>query len=295
MHLGLHAHVGQIVGGVQAVLVLTAHDEVLEQTVTGKALGGGGVADLVQVVELDPDAVEQLLGGLVGDLACVKVGLEEGVHVLVEAAGGDGVTRGLHLHELLDEPEALACLVEGTGRLGGHAVAGLGNGEQLGLAVGIGAVGSLGQRQIGITAGIGNDSLTALDDRFQEVTAGCVVALAAGQLGKLCLAFLDVGLETPIDDTLVVNVDVTDTVVEVVTHGENAVVHEDVQHLGVHVGGGEIADGLALPVGVDSLQTANGIRGDVEGIGLTGGDGLVLGREPLVGELGEGLAATGGY
>ena len=81
---------------------------------------------------------------------------------------------------------------------------------------------------------------------------------------------------------------------EVVTHGEDAVVHEDVQHLGIHVGGGEIADGLALPVGVNGLQTADGVGGDVEGIGLAGGDGLILGGEPLVGELGEGLTAAGG-
>ena len=295
VHLGLHAHVGQIVGGVQTVLVLTAHDEVLEQAVTGEALGGGGVTDLVQIVELDPDAVKQLLGGLVGDLTGIQISLEEGVHILVEAAGGDGVTRGLHLHELLDEPEALACLVEGAGGLGGDAVAGLGDGQQLGLAVGVGAVGGLGQSQIRVAAGVGDDTLTALDDGLQEVAAGGVVALTAGELGQLCLALLDVGLQTLVDDPLVVDVDVAHAVVEVVTDRENAVVQEDVQNLGVHVGGGEIADGLALPVGVNRLQTADGVGGDVEGIGLTGGDGLVLGREPLEGELGEGLTAAGSH
>ena len=294
VHLRLHAHVGQIVGGVQTVLVLTAHDEILEQTVTGKALGGGGVTHLVQIVELDPDAVQQLLGGLIGDLAGVQIGLEEGIHVLVEAAGGDGVTRGLHLHELLDEPEALASLVEGAGGLGGNMIAGLGDGQQLGLAVGIGAVGGEGQSQIRVAAGVGDDGLTALDDGLPEVALLGVVALTAGEGGQLSLALLDVGLKTAVDDLLVVDVDVANAVEEVVTHGEDAVVHEDVQHLGIHVGGGEIADGLALPVGVNGLQTADGVGGDVEGIGLAGGDGLILGGEPLVGELGEGLTAAGG-
>ena len=295
VHLRLHAHVGQIVGGVEAMLVLTTHDEVLEQTVACKALGGSGITHLVQVVELDPNAVQKLLGRLVGDLACVQIGLEEGIHVLVEAAGGDGVTRGLHLHELLDEPEALTSLMEGAGSLGGNAVAGLGNGEQLGFAIRISALGGLSQCQVGVAAGVSNDSLTALNDSLQEALALSVVTLTAGQLGQLCLAFLNVGLQTLVNDLLVVDVDVANAVEEVVANGKNAVVHEHVQHLGIHVGGGQIADGSALPVGVNVLKTADGIGGDVEGISLTGSDGLVLGRKPLIGELGEGLATAGSH
>ena len=205
------------------------------------------------------------------------------------------MTRGLHLHELLDEPEALAGLVEGAGSLGGNAVAGLGNGEQLGLAVGISTLGGLSQCQVGVAAGVGDDGLTALDDSLQEALALGVVALTAGQLGDLSLALLNVGLQTAVNDLLVVDVDVTNAVEEVVTDGKDAVVHENVQHLGVHVGGGQIADGLALPVGVYVFQTADGVGGNVEGIGLTGSDGLVLGREPLVGELGEGLTTAGSH
>ena len=205
------------------------------------------------------------------------------------------MTGGLHLHELLDEPEALACLVEGAGGLGGNVIAGLGNGEQLSLAVGIGAVGGLSQSQVGVAAGVGDDSLAALNDGLQESLAGGVVALTAGQLGDLSAALLDVGLETAVDHLLIVDVDVANAVEEVVADGENAVVHEDVQHLGIHVGGGQIADGLALPVGVNVLKTADGVGGDVEGVSLTGGNGLVLGRKPLEGELGEGLATAGSH
>ena len=53
-----HAHIGKVVGDILAVLVLTAHNQVLEQRIPGKALGRGCVTHLVEIIEFDPDAIQ---------------------------------------------------------------------------------------------------------------------------------------------------------------------------------------------------------------------------------------------
>ena len=53
-----HAHIGKVVGDILAVLVLTAHNQVLEQRIPGKALCRGCVTHLVEIIEFDPDAIQ---------------------------------------------------------------------------------------------------------------------------------------------------------------------------------------------------------------------------------------------
>ena len=141
---------------------------------------------------------------------------------------------------------------------------------------------------------VGDDSLTAFNDSLVELLLLLILAVTDVKLAHRCLCFGDHALKTLIDDLRVVHVDVADTVVEVVAYGEDTVVEEHVKHLRIHTCGGKVADGLALPVGVNLLQAFNSVLRNIEGIGLARGDRVELGLQPLEGVLGEGLAATGG-
>ena len=63
----LQTHEGEVVGHVQPFLVLTADDQVLEQAVTGEAFRRSRSPNLVEIVELDPYAIDQLLREFGGD------------------------------------------------------------------------------------------------------------------------------------------------------------------------------------------------------------------------------------
>ena len=291
--LCLHAHEGQLVGHVVAKLVLTANDQILEHTVTCKALCGSGVTHLVEVIELDPDAVQQLLSGFKSFNTLVKVVLEPGIHVTVKGAGRDRVAGGFQLHDLLYEPECLTSLVEASCRLTGNLRASLGNAEQL-LLADTGCFCGHVICKLSISVTVSGNSMCALDYGFKEVLAGQVIALAHIKLSHFLLGLAGNAFHTDQNDLFIVHVNVADAVVEIVTDRENAVIHKDIQAFGVHVGGGQVADRLAVPVGVHLFQSCHGFGRDVEGVSLTGCDSLVLGAQPLKGVLGVGLTATGG-
>ena len=123
MHRRLKAHIGKVVGRVHSVYILTADDEVLEHSVARKAVSRCRISYLVYVVELDPNAVDELLRRFGCDKPPVDVLLVVGVHILVEAPGGDRVSARLHLQKELNEPEGLASLVEALSTELGHPCA----------------------------------------------------------------------------------------------------------------------------------------------------------------------------
>ena len=292
VQLSLQAHIGQLVGDIHALLVLSADNQVLEQTVACKTLGGGGIAHLIQVIQLDPDAIQQFLRLFQRQGAIVHPLPEQGVHILIEASGRNGVPAGLQLQQLLDKPERLARLVEITRRMGRDVVAGIRNLEQLCLAHRVGTLCRLAQGEVGIAAGIRLHRLTAFDDSFKEVAAGDVIALPAIQPGKSLPALPDDRIQSLLNNASVIDVDVTHTVIEVVADRENAVVQEHIQHRRIHIGGGKVTGGSALPVGVHRLQAAHGVGRDIEGVCLARGDRIVLLLQPLIGILRIGLTAA---
>ena len=292
--LCLHAHEGQLVGDVVAVLILTADDQVLEHAVACKALCTCCVAALVEVIELDPDAVQQLLCGFKRLDTAVDIVLEPRIHVTVKGTGGDGVSAGFQLQNLLYEPECLASLVEASCGLTGYLRARLRDAEQLILAHALCLCRHV-VSQLGISVTVSGDSLRAFNNSLQEVLAGQVIALTHIKLSHFLLCLTDDALHTKGNDLFVIDTNVTDAVVEVVTDRENAVIHKDIQALGVHVSGSEVADRLAVPVRMYLFKSCYGFGRNVERVSLTGCNSIVLGTQPLEGILGVSLTTTGRY
>ena len=123
VHRRFNAHKGEVVGGIQTIGILTAANEVLEHTVAGKTLRRGGIAAFVQIIEFDPDTIDQFLCGFHREFAAFDIRFIIREHILVEATGRNGVAGGLHLDELLHKPEGLARFVETRRTVGRHTVA----------------------------------------------------------------------------------------------------------------------------------------------------------------------------
>lgn len=293
MHRRLDAHEGEVVGDVVALGVLTAGNEVLEEAVPGEPLGGILVADLVEVVELDPDAVEQLLSGFPRDLPGVEVGLIVRIDVLVEPSGRDRMPGGFRLEEHLYEPEGLARLVEGGRGLFGHPRADLRNARELGTPRRVGLPPGQLAREDGIAPAVFARGLAAENDRLKEADAGGVVGVAEAAFRELSRRAVADAREADLQNLLVFDGEVPDAVVEVVAGGENVVLHGG-ERLGGHVGGGQLAGRPALPVGQDLPQPPLGLVGDVKGVGGAFFHRVELLFKPFPRVLGEDLAAARG-
>ena len=105
MHRRLDAHEGQVIGHVNALLVLSSGDQVLEQAIACKSFCRCSVTALVQVVQFHPDAVHQFLSKFTCQLAAVQILLIIRIHVLVKSSRRNGVPAGFDLQKLLYKPE----------------------------------------------------------------------------------------------------------------------------------------------------------------------------------------------
>jgi hypothetical protein len=204
------------------------------------------------------------------------------------------VTAGFALKKLLNEPEGLASLIEISRRLCGNSVTAFCDLEKLCLTGTVGAALRFLKSQVGIAASISDDRFAAFDHGLKEVLAAEIVSVTDVELGESLTGLSHNALKTLVKNLGVVNVDVTDTVVEVVTYGEHSVIQEDVENFGIHRLCRKIAYGLALPVRIYLLKSFNGGGGYIERVGLTGSDRVVFFFEPLEGVFGEGLASAGG-
>ena len=81
------AHIRKVICRITTVSRLTADNQVLEKSIACKALCGSGIAYLIQIIQLHPDAVNQLLRLFLGDFAFLKVATVVRIHILVEATG----------------------------------------------------------------------------------------------------------------------------------------------------------------------------------------------------------------
>ena len=289
---GGDTHKGKVVGDIAPVPVLASHYQVLEQAVPCKALRTGGVPAFVQVIELHPQAVQKLLGLLSGKPPLLQVLFIVRVHVLVKPSRGDGMPAGLQLQQLLHKPEALAGLIKGRGPPGRDAPAVGGNLRKLLPPDGIRAGSRLLLRQIRIPGSIADHRLAAENHRLQELGPGTVVLIPGITFFKLLLNLGDNALVAHGQNFLVLHRHMAYAVVKVVA-GSKYIVVDGLPGLLRHKGGGQLAGGSALPVGVGLPQLRLGPVGYVERIRAAGGNGLKFRLQPFVGKLRVGLAAPG--
>ena len=293
MHRRLNTHIGEVIRCIKTVNVLTADDKVLEHTVACKSVRGCRIPDLVYIVELNPYAVDKLLCLLTGDDARIDILLVVRIHILVEATGGDGVTRGLNLQKQLNKPEGLACLVEALCTEFGHTCAVSCDFFKLRAAVLTLLCLCHISCKARVSARVFDNRLTALDNRGEEVHTADVIGVGYIKLihRRLCL-----GNDTAVADfqnLAVVNTDVTDTVVEVVTGGKHRVLRERVIRLGRHICLRKVRAGLTVPPWVDGAKDRLVLLADIEGVCRTGCHCIKLCLKPFVGILGEHLTAAG--
>ena len=108
----LNAHKGQIVGHIFSIFVLTAYDQVLEKAVAGKSLCGCCITTFVQVIQFNPDTVEQFLCKFSGQHAFIQIRFIIRIHILVKTSRRNRMPTGFHLKKLLYKPEGLTSLIE---------------------------------------------------------------------------------------------------------------------------------------------------------------------------------------
>ena len=83
-----------------------------------------------------------------------------------------------------------------------------------------------------------------------------------------------------------------DAVIEIVARGEYIINGERLVGVLIHQSARKVAVRLALPIGVDFLQTRLCLLGDIEGIRLSRSDGIEFRFKPLVRILGKNLTAA---
>ena len=290
---GGHRHEGQIVGGVHAVFILSARNEVLEQAVARKALGRCRIATLVEVIELDPYAIHQLLRILATHPTRIQILFIIRIHILVKSSGRDRMSAGLDLQQHLYKPKGLARLAEAFRTVLGNATARRRNVKQLALSRkrNLGLCHGLSQRRI--ASCISDGCLTAHDHRTKEVTLLGVMTVARRQSGQRILGFLDDAAVANRQDLLVVGGQVTDSVVKVIAGRENVVRHGKLGLIG-HIGGRQLACGSSLPILIHLGEGRLGGIRDVEGIRRAMLYRIKFRLQPLKGILGKYLTSAGG-
>ena len=291
VHSRIDAHEGNVVGRIDAVCVLTACDEVLEEAVACKALCGSGVTAFVEVVELDPNAVHQLLREFTGDRLFLQILLEVRIHVLVKTTGRDRVTAGFHLQKHLDKPEGLTSLVEVSRAEFGNAFAVESNATKLSLSFEILTTVRHCVRKLCVALRVGDDRLTADDNGVEEMMALCVIAVAEIQLRESRLRFLDDTAVAHAQYLSVINGNVSDAVVEIVARRKN-IVRDRGERLGSHIGGRKITCGLALPIFMHFSQSSLCLLGNVEGVRSACFDSIEFCLQPFKRIFREGLTAA---
>ena len=110
---GPQAEVGQLVGGILAVLIQAPHVQVGIAVIAAKDVGHLGGLEPYVGRHLDVQLLNQLHGLLRGEDALFHVRLVVGVHVLVKTGPGNGGACPLYEEEEADSPGRLAGVIEG--------------------------------------------------------------------------------------------------------------------------------------------------------------------------------------
>ncbi len=160
--------IGQIVGDVLAVFIRAADGDRLQGGHPAVHRTHRGRVNQPQLVELDPQQLQDAQGLVPGDAPGLQILFVIGAEQVVQAHA-DPQRGVLQVAHQMDEVEKLDGLHEGLRRMGRHPAAGAGDLFENLLAAGVGFGGRrfLGQRRI--AAGKGDDRLQRYDDRLQEM------------------------------------------------------------------------------------------------------------------------------
>ena len=127
------------------------------------------------------------------------------------------------------------------------------------------------------------------------MAARSIIAITHAQSGKCCPCFLNNGRISLINYLGIVNANVSDTVIEVVTDGENTVMHKDLKCFGCHIGRCKLGCRFSLPIGMNAAKTSLGILGNIKGVCLSLFDSIKFVLQPLIRVFGEGLTSARCY
>ena len=263
MGVGVQAHKGQVVGAVLPVGLQAAHREGrAADAAVAEGLDEDVVAQLVQVPDLDVEVLDELLHLLPGGHACLDVVLVVGVHVLVEAAVGDGVAVALDQDDAVGQVDQLDGLPEGAGRVlrdpgavGGHLL-------QLALPDGVGRLGGLGGEQLGIALDVADGAGVGDLGGPQEVMPLQVLGVGQVQLGQVLLDLLADAAEAHAQQPVVIQAQVAGAAVDVGVGEEDALARVGaLQLLLGEQGVGVVLHAAVLPEVLEGLQAALGLGG----------------------------------
>ena len=241
------AHERKVVRNIHPFRVLPANDQVLEQAISRKTLRARRVAAFIQVVEFNPNAVDEFLRKFAGDLAALDILTIIRIHVLVEPAGRNGVPARLDLQQLLHEPEGLARLPEIARSVFGNVLAVICDAEQFRFAPGIRLLRRHFPRQRRISLCIDDCRFAAHDHRIQEVRTARIFGVAEVQLIKSFFRLCGDPFESDRENPIVMHGDVPDAVIKIVAGREHIMI-DSTDCLGSHIRSRQFARCFPLPI-----------------------------------------------
>ena len=292
---GLQDQPGDLIGQLIALGVHAADGDVGQQGAGSGPLLSGDRDQVFAFADLQPQSAQQFGGVLSGHLAGSLVGGVVGIEDLVQTAHRHLRPVGGFLPaDQMVQADALYGLEEIPGRLGGAALAGLGDAQQFPGPLGIGGLRLL-PGQIGVTLGVADESLAGDDaglqqPEFPQELSGAMAVLVVA-LGHHPLPFLPAELDDVVQahaDALVADLGDAAAIGGVVleeapVHGvadaaaleDHAPVEEQVKGLLPHLEGYGGVDGADLGHMVDPVQRVlpqglQVLRRDLGGGGVAG-------------------------
>ena len=287
----IQAHIAHLIGQVVAFLIGAAQCDQLEHLIAGERLCGNVVTHLILIIELDEQAVQQLLGKVLGDRLVVDV---IGVHVTVERTGRIAVCVRLQVDQVMNEPEGLQCFPPGLCGMLRHLVAVLGDLQQFCTAGGVVFLRCHVLCQLTITMCIVNCSGIADQQSLIELQLLDRFRLLIIHLSHCFQDFLNNTLETNLQDLLIVAAHMADTGIHVVACIEHCVGLASLA-LRAHQGPCIVAHRVVLPVIIQMADNFLVLLADVELVAGTGLHGIQLVDQIRVGILHADIRRTGMY
>ncbi|CCX37949.1 unknown [Clostridium sp. CAG:1013] len=286
---GFQQQVGQIIGGVGAVLLLTADGPVVPLGHAG-VFGSVGLArHSVDLHHFAPHDLQQFQSFLSGDASLVQIFFIVRVHVLVKPSGGGG---GGGAHHQEGEPEGLHGFPESFGRLVGNLSTDTSHLQKFLFSLSIRLFPGHFFCQVGVAAREPHPGLKYQDDSFPVVPLFDAVNLVIPQVLQAAFGLLDDALGALLQDLLVLHAHQGESGPQAIAaHGEAAagaslLVFPGGQHqAGLHKGPQPVAFAQGLPHGADQVAVQT-IAGEtlVQAVKLRlilGGDGVDLRLQAL--------------
>lgn len=197
----------------------------------------------------------------------------------------------LDLKKHLHEPERLARFVEVSCASHGDSCAVFGYALKLFFTHGVCFSAALCVAFGGVSRSVDAHCLAAYEDCFEERMSFGVVGVSGGEFTEFSLDTLDDSGKAVCEDIGIINGDMTDAVIVVVTGSKEVMLH------GKLCGGGDIcvgklACGFAFPIFMNGRERTFCVFGYVKRVCLSRSYGIELLLKPLERELGEGLTAS---